>query len=126
MNDKNYYEILGVSLNASQDEIRRAYLKKIKEFHPDTYMGDMKRAEEMTASLNLAYGTLKDEHKKSQYDRQNGLNRQRSFDKKYQQKEEKVKKAEMNEKKSQQKKEEKKKKKEKRKKVNEKKKKVIM
>lgn len=74
-NEKNYYEILEVTTNASQQEIKTAYYKKIKIYHPDTYVGDKQYAEDMTALLNLAYGTLGDDAKRNEYDKKLGLDK---------------------------------------------------
>ncbi len=75
MKNLNFYELLGINIFASPDEIRIAYLKKVKEYHPDTFMGEKETAEEMTANLNLAYSTLKDEQKKFDYDSKNGFDK---------------------------------------------------
>ena len=63
-----HYEILGVSKNASQEEIRNAYKKLIKRYHPDLYQGDKKFAERKTQEINEAYDTLSDSTKKYDYD----------------------------------------------------------
>lgn len=63
-----YYEILGVSKAASQEEIRSAYKKLIKKYHPDLYQGDKSFAEKKTKEINEAYDTLSDSNKKSVYD----------------------------------------------------------
>ena len=62
---KDYYEILGVGKNASQDEIKRAYRKLAHEHHPDKKGGDEKKFKE----INEAYQILGDEQKRQQYDR---------------------------------------------------------
>lgn len=62
----NYYEILGVSLNATQKEIRQAYLKKVKKYHPDIYKAE--DAEEIIKTINIAYDTLINPATKEQYD----------------------------------------------------------
>ena len=62
---RNYYEILGVSKNASKDDIRRAYRKLAHEHHPDKGGGDAAKFRE----VNEAYEVLSDETKRSQYDR---------------------------------------------------------
>lgn len=63
-----HYEILGVSKTASQEEIRSAYKKLIKKYHPDLYQGDKSFAEKKTKEINEAYDTLSDENKKAAYD----------------------------------------------------------
>lgn len=71
MAQQDYYEILGVSREASQDEIRQAYLKLAKKYHPDKTGGD-KAAEEKLKEINMAYDTLKNPEKRAQYDRFGG------------------------------------------------------
>lgn len=73
----NYYKLLGISIFAGEKEIRNAYLNKIKQYHPDTYKGNKREAENITAELNLAYDTLKDKDKKYVYDVKFGFDRQR-------------------------------------------------
>ncbi len=63
----NYYDILGVSKNASQDEIKKAYRKKAMEYHPDRNKNNPE-AEKMFKKVWEAYDTLWDEQKKKQYD----------------------------------------------------------
>lgn len=62
---KDYYEILGVSKNASKEDIKRAYRKLAHKYHPDKKDGDEGKFKE----VNEAYQVLSDESKKSQYDR---------------------------------------------------------
>ncbi|MFA7692287.1 MAG: molecular chaperone DnaJ [Candidatus Hydrogenedentes bacterium] len=62
------YEILGVSKNASQDEVRKAYLKLAHKYHPDKTGGD-KEAEKKLKEINAAYDILKNPEKRQQYDR---------------------------------------------------------
>lgn len=64
--DKNYYDVLGVSKNASQDDIKRAFKKKSKEFHPD--INKEPGAEEKFKEVNEAYQVLSDPEKKQMYD----------------------------------------------------------
>ena len=70
MSKRDYYEVLGVSKNATPEEIKKAYRRKAKEFHPDSYAGDDKKAaEEKFKEASEAYSVLSDESKKAQYDR---------------------------------------------------------
>ena len=62
---KDYYEILGVLKNASQDEIKKAFRKLAHKYHPDKSGGDEKKFKE----INEAYQVLSDQNKRSQYDR---------------------------------------------------------
>lgn len=61
---KDYYKVLGVDKNASQDEIKKAFRKKAHEYHPDKKTGDEAKFKE----INEAYQTLGDTKKKAQYD----------------------------------------------------------
>ena len=61
----NYYEVLGVSKTASQDEIKRAYRKLAHQHHPDKGGGD----EAKFKKINEAYQILSNEQKRAQYDR---------------------------------------------------------
>ena len=65
---KNFYEILNVKTDASSTEIKSAYLKLIKKYHPDTYKGDKVFAKEQTEQITEAYATLKDDEKRKRYD----------------------------------------------------------
>lgn len=64
---QDFYEILGVSRTANLDEIKKAYRKLAKEWHPDKHKGD-KFAEEKFKSINNAYEVLSDTQKREQYD----------------------------------------------------------
>jgi len=66
--EDDYYEILGVSRNATQEEIKRAYRRLAKEYHPDRNPGD-KEAEEKLKKINEAYSVLSDPEKRANYDR---------------------------------------------------------
>jgi len=65
---RDYYEALGLSKDASDDEIKKAFRQLAKKFHPDVNPGN-KRAEERFKEINEAYEVLSDSDKKSRYDR---------------------------------------------------------
>ena len=64
---KDYYEVLGISKNASSSEIKKAYRTKAIQYHPDKNPGD-KEAEAQFKLAAEAYEVLSDPQKKSQYD----------------------------------------------------------
>ena len=64
---RDYYEVLGVSRGASEDEIKKAYKKMARKYHPDLDPGD-KTAEEKFKEVNEAYEVLSDADKKARYD----------------------------------------------------------
>lgn len=64
---RDYYEVLGVQKGASDDEIKKAYRKTAKKYHPDLHPND-KEAEEKFKECNEAYEILSDPQKKARYD----------------------------------------------------------
>ena len=64
---RDYYEVLGVDKNASEDDIKRAYRKLAIKYHPDRNPGD-KVAEEKFKEAAEAYDVLHDPQKRQQYD----------------------------------------------------------
>ena len=68
MAKRDYYEILGVSRDAGEDEIKKAYRKLAVKYHPDKNQGD-KGAEEKFTKDSEAYEGLKDREKRARYDR---------------------------------------------------------
>ncbi len=65
---RDYYEVLGLSKGASDDEIKKAFRKLAMKYHPDKNPGD-KEAEEKFKEINEAYAVLSDPEQKSKYDR---------------------------------------------------------
>ena len=68
MPQKDYYKILGVDKNASQDQIKSAYRKMAKQYHPDLHPGDNAAAEKFK-EVNEAYSVVGDPDKRGKYDR---------------------------------------------------------
>lgn len=67
MAKRDYYEILGVKKNATEEEIKKAYRKLAMKYHPDRNPGN-KQAEERFKEINEAYAVLSDKNKRQQYD----------------------------------------------------------
>jgi len=68
MAKRDYYEVLGVAKNGSEDDIKKAYRKLAMKFHPDRNPGD-KAAEDKFKEVNEAYAVLSDPQKRETYDR---------------------------------------------------------
>ena len=68
MGKRDYYEVLGVSKEATKEEIKKAYRKQALKYHPDKNPGD-KKSEEIFKEAAEAYEVLSNEEKKSRYDR---------------------------------------------------------
>lgn len=73
MSDRDYYEILGISKSASEDDIKKAFKKSAIKFHPDKFNNagekEKKEAEEKFKEINEAYSVLSDPSKRAQYDK---------------------------------------------------------
>ena len=65
---RDYYDTLGVQRNASEEEIKKAYRKLARQYHPDRNPGD-KQAETKFKEVQEAYDVLSDKNKRAQYDR---------------------------------------------------------
>ena len=76
----NYYELLNVDPKAEPDEIKRAYRKKLKEWHPDINPDRKEEAEELTKTLNIAYGILSDPEQRQNYNRMLRFSKGKKYD----------------------------------------------
>ncbi len=68
MEKRDYYEVLGISKNATKEEIKKAYRKQALKYHPDKNPGD-KKSEERFKEAAEAYGVLSNDEKRARYDR---------------------------------------------------------
>ena len=71
---KNFYEVLRVRTNATQAQIKKAFLYLVSKYHPDVYTGDKVYAERYTALLTEAYSVLKDPERRLDYDMRHNIN----------------------------------------------------
>jgi len=69
MNEEDYYDILGLDKDASKDEIKKAYRKKAKKYHPDKNPDNTEEAREKFKKISEAYEVLADDEKRRRYDR---------------------------------------------------------
>lgn len=65
---RDYYEVLGVNKNATDEELKKAYRKLAKKYHPDANPDNKEEAEKKFKELNEAYETLSDKQKRQMYD----------------------------------------------------------
>ena len=65
---RDYYEVLGVSKTATDEELKKAYRKLAKQYHPDANPDNREEAEKKFKELNEAYEVLSDKQKRSMYD----------------------------------------------------------
>jgi molecular chaperone DnaJ len=65
---RDYYEVLGVSKGASEDEVKKAFRKLARKYHPDVNRDNPKEAEEKFKEINEAYEVLSDATRRAQYD----------------------------------------------------------
>ncbi len=77
-NFRNYYEILGVDRDVEADEIKRAYRRLARTYHPDMNPGNQE-AEEKFKDINEAYEVLSDEDRRAQYDKFGNFWKQKGF-----------------------------------------------
>ena len=68
MANRDYYEVLGIDKNATEADIKRAYRRMARKYHPDLNKEHPKEAEENFKKVNEAYHVLSDADKRAQYD----------------------------------------------------------
>ena len=68
-NKRDFYEVLGIEKTATDEEIKRAYRKLAKKYHPDANPDNKKEAEEKFKEVSEAYETLSNPQKRQMYDR---------------------------------------------------------
>ena len=78
--ESNYYDVLGISQDATQEQIKRAYREKILKWHPDKNPGRDKEAEKMAKLLNEAYEMLGNPQKRQEYDNMRRYAGERDFE----------------------------------------------
>ncbi|MBQ3048281.1 MAG: DnaJ domain-containing protein [Clostridia bacterium] len=71
---KNFYEVLRVRTNATQAQIKKAFISLVSKYHPDVYTGDKIYAERYAALLTEAYSVLKDPERRRNYDMNHNIN----------------------------------------------------
>ncbi len=69
MTERDYYEVLGIERNASPEDVKKAYRKKARKFHPDVNKEDPQGAEAKFKEVSEAYEVLADQEKRQMYDR---------------------------------------------------------
>ena len=67
-NKRDYYEVLGIAKNATDEEIKKAYRKLAKKYHPDANPDNKQEAEAKFKEVNEAYEVLSDSQKRQMYD----------------------------------------------------------
>jgi DnaJ-class molecular chaperone len=77
----NYYELFDIDPKSNPEEIKHAYRKKLMEWHPDKNPDRQAEAEEMTKTLNIAYGILSDSEQRKNYNRILRFSKGKSFEK---------------------------------------------
>ena len=66
---RDYYEVLGVDKNVSDDELKKSFRRLAKKYHPDANPDNKEEAERKFKEVNEAYEVLSDKQKRSMYDR---------------------------------------------------------